>query len=213
MRVFPDLTLPTVTECLQRSQALAMLDALLMPEWEYRYYSFNSSWAPGEQMASMRNGSGDHYFMWFVDGGSIVKTYDHELTGMQDTSSLVMELTSLIPVQYRNFLSEPAFSMDEVSSIAWFDAVQQGWLLALPGEPEVGHRTDNLLWLLASGDPEAYVGWAREYFEVDVPLEAVQAVFRHEPLTEDLVRSLNDEITLEDVIEDVEEIRYPVADA
>jgi len=29
-----------------------MLDAILSPEWEFRYYSFNSKWAEGEMMAS-----------------------------------------------------------------------------------------------------------------------------------------------------------------
>ena len=46
-------------------QSLAMLDAILSPEWEYRHFSFNSRWAPFEQMGSMRNGQGDHYFALF----------------------------------------------------------------------------------------------------------------------------------------------------
>jgi hypothetical protein len=57
--------LPDVPSLKKLSQSLAMLDAILSPEWEYRYYSFNSKWAPGERMASMRNGSGDEYFILF----------------------------------------------------------------------------------------------------------------------------------------------------
>lgn len=211
MHVVPAPILPAVAECLKRSQALAMLDALLSPEWAYRSYSFNASWAPGEQMASMRNGAGDHYFILFVKDGSIVKTFDHELDRRQNPGSLATQLNSIVPPQYREFLSEPAFSMDEASSIAWFDAVQRTWLLALPGERGAERRTDTLLGVLASSEPAAYAEWAREYFEVDVALEAVQAVFRHEPLTEELVTSINSEISLEDVMEDVGEIGYPVA--
>ncbi len=46
------------------SRSLAMLDAIMSPEWEYRYFSFNANWdaSLGERMASMRNGSGDEYF-------------------------------------------------------------------------------------------------------------------------------------------------------
>jgi hypothetical protein len=36
-----------------------MLDAIVCPEWEHRYYSFNANWAADEVMGSMRDGSGD----------------------------------------------------------------------------------------------------------------------------------------------------------
>lgn len=32
-------------------QALAMLDAIVCPDWEGRYYSFNVSWGEAEAMA------------------------------------------------------------------------------------------------------------------------------------------------------------------
>lgn len=41
----PDL-LPPVASLHRITQSLAMLDGILCPEWEYRYYSFNSQWAP-----------------------------------------------------------------------------------------------------------------------------------------------------------------------
>lgn len=62
--------LPSIEGLLQLSKALAMLDAVLSPEWEYRYYSFNSKWDLGESMASMRNGSGDEYFILFNKHGA-----------------------------------------------------------------------------------------------------------------------------------------------
>ena len=31
-------------------QSMAMMDAILEPVWEWRYYSFNSRWSDGEQM-------------------------------------------------------------------------------------------------------------------------------------------------------------------
>jgi hypothetical protein len=43
-----------------------MIEAVVCPEWQYRYYSFNAGWAPGEEMASMRNGMG------WIDGRGII---------------------------------------------------------------------------------------------------------------------------------------------
>jgi hypothetical protein len=53
--------LPDIPVVRDRSRSLAMLDAILSPEWEYRYYSFNAAWGPAQELASMRNGSGDDY--------------------------------------------------------------------------------------------------------------------------------------------------------
>ncbi len=54
-------SLPDVESLKQLSQSLAILDAIMSPDWEFRYYSFNSKWSEGEMMASMRDGSGDDY--------------------------------------------------------------------------------------------------------------------------------------------------------
>ncbi|WP_328392400.1 hypothetical protein OHS70_00395 [Streptomyces sp. NBC_00390] len=53
--------LPTIADLRNLSRSLAMLDAILSPDWEGRYYSFNAGWAAGVELASMRNGSGDEY--------------------------------------------------------------------------------------------------------------------------------------------------------
>lgn len=64
-------SLPDIEDLRKLTQSLAMLDAIMSPEWEYRYYSFNSKWGEGEMMASMRNGSGDEYFILFDSHGAI----------------------------------------------------------------------------------------------------------------------------------------------
>ena len=48
--------LPDIDALKRLMQSMAMLDAILSPEWEYRCYSFNSKWgARGcAQMGSMR---------------------------------------------------------------------------------------------------------------------------------------------------------------
>ncbi len=72
-------SLPSIPELLVRTKALAALDLVLSPEWEYRYYSFNAAWSPNEQMASMRNGSGDEWWLVFhADGWAALKGLDHE---------------------------------------------------------------------------------------------------------------------------------------
>lgn len=57
------INLPNIENCKRIFQSIAMLDTILMPEWEYRYYSFNSKWYLDEMMASMRDGSGQRNIM------------------------------------------------------------------------------------------------------------------------------------------------------
>ena len=58
------IDLPAVAALALRSQSLAMLEAIVSPDdWDMRLYSFDAHWAPGERMASMRNGLGDEYFI------------------------------------------------------------------------------------------------------------------------------------------------------
>ncbi|MBO6551131.1 MAG: hypothetical protein JJ964_16135, partial [Rhizobiales bacterium] len=54
--------LPSPLQLKRLLQSLALLDAIMSPEWEYRYYSFDAQWSPSETMGSMRNGSGDEFF-------------------------------------------------------------------------------------------------------------------------------------------------------
>jgi len=58
-------SMPDIATVRRISQSIAMLDAILSPDRDMRYYSFNAAWSAKEQMASMSNGGGDEYFILF----------------------------------------------------------------------------------------------------------------------------------------------------
>src|SRR4026208_2071826 len=62
---------PDVPTFRRLTRSLAVLDAILSPVWEDRSYSFNAHWAPGELMASMRNGQGDQWFAVINASGGV----------------------------------------------------------------------------------------------------------------------------------------------
>ncbi|MFD4814922.1 hypothetical protein [Streptomyces sp. NPDC058418] len=70
--------LPAIGDLRNLCRSLAVLDMILSPDWEYRYYSFNSAWTDGNEMASMCNGSGDEYSIVFSAVGAYVRGFDHE---------------------------------------------------------------------------------------------------------------------------------------
>jgi hypothetical protein len=63
--------------------------------------------------------------------------------------------------------------------------------------------------VVADGRPEAYVTFAENVFEVALELDAIRHVYAQLPLTEEVVRSLNPEVQLSDLKDDIAEIGYP----
>jgi hypothetical protein len=71
--------LPAIPVVRRVSQAVAMLDAVLMPEGGLRYYSFDADWGgSGWALAQMRNGLGDDYLVAFTPEGTFIKGFAHE---------------------------------------------------------------------------------------------------------------------------------------
>jgi len=204
--------LPDVSALKRLLQSVAMLDAIICPEWEYRYYSFNANWAPGEMMGSMRNGQGDDFFALFNCHGVFIKGFDHE--SMVASSGLPSEqFYRDLPHQFAVCCSEPAFSPELVTFCMWRLSEEPAWSSAKVTLP-ASEDSDGSAHLLAILDcsPETYVRWATEYYEAEVPSQAVIAVYQHRVLTEEIVASLNPKCSLTSLREDVAEIGYPTSE-
>ncbi len=189
-------------------QSLAMLDAILSPEWDYRYYSFNSAWGEGERMGSIRNGSGDELFALFSEAGCFIKGFDHE-AALEGVSA--SEFYRQVPPAFEAGVIEPAFSPDDVTFCYWRAPGDTEWSRALlPAYAAARDGSEELLEAL-DGDPASYLRFARSYFEVELPLEAVAGFFEQRPLSEAVARLLNPSAEWEALKEEAEEIGYPIS--
>lgn len=59
-------------------QSPARLRPSLSPEESSRYHSFGVNWGPGEEVASMRNGSGDEFDIVFSAAGAYIRGFAYE---------------------------------------------------------------------------------------------------------------------------------------
>jgi len=106
--------LPDVVGLRRKAQSLAALDAIMSPNWQYLYYSFNSKWDSGEMMASRKNGSGDELYILFNSSGAILKGFDHESfmsPWARDDQSLWPSIFDGVPAVFEQFLKEPFFDI------------------------------------------------------------------------------------------------------
>ncbi|WTW99993.1 hypothetical protein OG216_44530 [Streptomycetaceae bacterium NBC_01309] len=210
--------LPDIAELKNRSRALAMLDAVMSPDWESRYYSFDSHWSPQEEMASMRNGSGDDYAMVFSPAGVFARGYDHE-SPMDRASRPWPDLVDSVPESLVAQVTEPAFCHPDgtprMTVCFWREVHDDAWHcgdVALPtGHGPDADGADRLFDVLVDGRPEAYREFAEDYYETEVDLDAVRRVYALQPLTVDLVARLNPETSLHDLADDRTQIGYPLA--
>lgn len=205
--------LPDIEGLRKLTQSLAILDAIISPEWEYRYYSFNSKWDESEMMASMRNGSGDEYFILFDSHGAIMKGFDHESAmspWSADEEKLWPGIFDDVPDEFQSFLSEPAFSIHETTFCIWRRYVDSSWQVGTIEYPDEDDP-DGSEWMLSILDarPPTYKEFAESYYEKSLNLDAIERIYKHEPLTNEIVAQLNDEITLESLTADMEQIAYP----
>ncbi len=204
--------LPDIKSLKKLSQSLAMLDAILSPVWEDRYYSFNSKWGKGEMMASMRNGSGDEYFIVFNQHGAIIKGFDHEspMSPYATNSGKIWPgILDGVPDEFSGFLSEPAFSMQDITFCYWRRHIDSSWQAGEICYP-AGDDPDGSQGLLSILDSRAdtYRDFAEEYYEKEVDIEAVEHIYSHRPLTPAILNMLNADISMEELRADMEEIGY-----
>ncbi|MFI6694575.1 hypothetical protein ACIBLA_22995 [Streptomyces sp. NPDC050433] len=210
--------LPAIGDLRNLCRSLAVLDAILSPDWEYRYYSFNSGWAQGEEMASMRNGSGDEYSIVFSSAGAYVRGFDHEspMSPYANDGEVWPGVIDGVPSAFLSCVEEPAFTdedhMPVVTACIWRETADTRWrhgTIDFPAGYDDPDGANRLFHLLADPSPEAYQRFAEDYYEVPLNLAAVRHVYALRPLTPALVSGLNEATSLSDVAEEIGEIGYP----
>ena len=206
------MEMPGIRDLKQITKALATLDLILEPDWEYRTYSYNSRWADDLEMASMRNGSGDDWFMALHRSGWVgLKGFAHE-SAAASVSGFSEALQKAVPDSLGSFSQEAAFQWEDTTFCLWRLPGDAKWSFGqsfakLDGAIETGQT--ELLSILGSG-PEGYKAYAGAYFSKDVPLEAIAAVYGHRPLTDEMVKAINPENSLAHLGEALSEIGYPI---
>ncbi|WP_418955234.1 hypothetical protein [Streptomyces tritici] len=210
--------LPRIAALRDLCRALAMLDAILSPEWESRYHSFDAAWGEGEELASMRNGSGDEYAILFSAHGACIRGLDHEapMSPYANDGEPWPGVVDAVPEVFRHFVEEPAFTDEEgvpvVTAFLWRGSGDERWQhgeVAFPSGYDDPDGAGHLFRLLVDPSPVAFQRFAEDYYEVPVDLARVSEVYALRPLDQELVSALNADITVAELERDIREIGYP----
>lgn len=208
------MKLPSVENLRKLTQSLAVLDAIMCPQWEFRYSSFDSKWGEDEMLASMRNGAGDEYFILFNKYGAIIKGFDHEsqMNLCDEPEEVWPGVLDQVPNEFQSFLQDAAFPREYTTFCTWHLSKNSKWETGKIEYPNDNEEADGSGWLLTllNNDPKAYCDWAKDYYEQEIDCELVKKIYQHEQLTEEVVKKLNPECDFNKLKEDIEEINYPI---
>lgn len=194
----------------QRAMALALLDAIICPEVEYRYFTYDPQFAVGQHVAAMKNGEGDHWYLHLSRTGAIVKGHVKDLP-RGSARAMALQAQAVVPEDFAAVLHDPRFAMDCVSFCYWRGSDDILWNKLAHPDASWAHRYDGsedyLSILLAPAS--CYYEYAVDYFECDPPLAAIEHLYAHGPLSAALVKSLNPQATLAEALLAAERIGYP----
>src|SRR5689334_97133 len=113
-RSLADLPEPALLERICRR--LALLDAIVCRDWEFRYYSFNRLWdeEAAQRLGSMRDGAGDEWFAVFQGEGLVfLRGFAHEAP-LRNPEGLF----DGVPAALEPLVTEPAFG-DDTTFCCW----------------------------------------------------------------------------------------------
>lgn len=189
-------------------QSLAALEAIICPEWSYRYYSYNKDWGKEEECCQMRDGSGDEMLILFQKEGVVINGFAHEhKRNHKDV------MTSNLPQEFHEFIfGEPIKSIGTTFCI-WGHYNTNKWMVnpvADVVKGDIDDGSEELLELL-DGRAATYCEWATEYYELEqLNLDAIQKVFNHASITPEMIHVLNPELDdIQQLKADLSEIGFP----
>ncbi|WP_299365963.1 hypothetical protein [Winogradskyella sp.] len=184
--------LPNPKDLQKICKSISALEAIICPEWEYRYYSYQKDWSETEEFCEMRNGQGDQMLMLFSKNGTCINGFAHEseMNGwrnipIEEKKSFVeklfgskkedkTELAQIIPKGvvddlpevFNEFIfGEPVKSIGTTFCI-WQTDNDNNWKIGEVDLPKDEYKdgSSDLLQLL-DGKPLTYKNWAEEYYE------------------------------------------------
>lgn len=186
----------------QICKALAVADAIISQEWEYRYYSYNAEWAEDEESFQMRDGQGDEMLILFREEGCVINGLAHEYEQPDKK-----KLTQGLPAIFNEFIfGEPVNSIG--TTFCLWSTQDNKWQTAVLESYE--DNSGEMLSIL-DGDPQTYINWATDYFELDFKEgNAITSIYQGQMLTKEMVLSVNEELEdWEQLKADLDEIDYP----
>ncbi len=193
-------------------KAISVLAAIICPDWEFRYYSYQENWSKNEELFEMRDGQGNHILILFQEDGICINGFDVK-SGINILDSSIQqiktELIDELPEQFNEFIYEEPVKSIGTTFCIW-SINGENWKtgdIKLPKD-NCNDALNNLLEIL-DGNPISYRNWAEEYYECELNIEYIEDIYKGDILSKEKVIGINQNFEdYEQLEEDLAEIGY-----
>lgn len=197
----------------KRLLTLSALDLILCPEEWLRRYQFHPQWGENVEVGSITNGAGDDLYILFAPEGVIVKGFDHESEmspHARDDYEVWPGIYEQAPPALLNRLDDEAFTREDVTFCLWRESTDSEWKTGDVHNPQLLDNGSDFLLGMIYESPEDYVEWAKDYYEMPVPLDVVTHVFSFPWISEQMILQLNPTRNIEQAQKELEAIGFTV---
>ncbi|MNI41598.1 hypothetical protein D3C73_958550 [compost metagenome] len=207
MNVLDNLPEPEKLKKLMKIHALLNI-VLCRDEW-IRYHSFVPEWKDQISMAQIDNGSGDHLFILFAPQGTIIKGFDHESElspYARDEHEIWPGIYEGVPKILFSLLEDEAIENEDVTFCIWREISDLEWQKGKVEIP-VGEN-DGSEFLLGTifQTPEAFVEFAKGYFDLTLSIDIVANIYNGIPITAEMIQMLNPDCDVKEVLQEIESL-------
>ncbi|MFF8530514.1 hypothetical protein ACF07B_00710 [Streptomyces sp. NPDC015532] len=214
--------LPDIDTLKDLCRSMAMAEAILNPDGEC-FYSYSAEWSETEQVASMRNGSGDEYDIVFAPVGAYIRGFDHESPlspyRHEDGPEPWPGVLDSVPEAFRRYVDEPAFTDEDdcpvVTACLWRETNATSWRtgqITYPADHPDPDGSTQLFELLLAPTPEAFRAFAEDCYEVPVDIGALRHLYELRPLGLPQIIALNPGASVPEVVAAARAMGYPLTD-
>lgn len=187
--------------------AQAALNTILCETKWLRYHSFVQEWDEGVCMAKINNGAGDHLIMLFSVEGSIIKGFDHESPlspYAQDEHKVWPGIYDNVPNELLSLLEHEGIEKEDVTFCMWRKNSDSSWQKGKVKMPKGADDGSAFLIGAIYRTPEEFVQFAKDYYELALPVEVVEKVYEGIPITMEMIQILNPDCAAEEVYRELE---------
>lgn len=177
-----------------------------------RLSSFYKNYFDGIDMVKIDNGAGDNMYILFSKDGVIIKGFDHESILSpygNDEEKIAKGIYDSVPIELMELLKDESIEVNDVTFCVWRSQNDSSWKKGDVIIPE-GYKEDDdgegFLLGYVFDDADSWVGWGKDYYEKEIPLEYVKTIYEHKDITREVIEKINPKRDVDAVIKELKEI-------
>lgn len=203
--------LPHPAQLREVCQAIALLDEIMQPDASLRTYAYDANWAEHEELASMRSGEGEAFFVWFSPAGVVIRGNDPTCSAARAKKRPdSAQLFDGIPDALASARTEPAFGgEDEVTFAIWRAANSDAWTVGKRARGEDGSAR---LLAILEAHPLNYIEYAQKQYGRKLPMAAVEPFYQRRTITPERIRSIREDADVASIVKSAAALGFDTAE-